>query len=534
MKILLVYPEYPDTFWSFKHALRFIAKKALHPPLGLLTVAAMLPSEWEKRLIDMNTARVKDRDLQSADYVFIGGMAVQRESAKELITRCRALHVKTVAGGPLFTAAPDDFPEVDHLVLNEAENTMEPFLEDLARGEPRHLYSSKVFPDLEKTPIPLWSLIKMKRYFSMNLQYSRGCPFSCEFCDITTLYGNSTRAKGTDQIVGELDALYDAGWRGGVFFVDDNFIGNKRKLKEHVLPAMIDWMKRRRYPFDLATEASINLADDEKLMRQMIRAGFESVFIGIETPDDRSLKECNKSQNTNRDLVASVKRIQQIGLRVRGGFIVGFDNDGPDIFERQIKFVQDSRIVTAMVGMLNAPGGSRLYERLRKEGRLGKADYRGQHRLYDEYRPRDGVREALRGLQTDRQQHLFPRNILRTDKGLLQGVQAAGKEKMALSSPVCPVQFPLSRCAVQDGCRLGHQGRWPALLLETPLLVPLPAAEAFAHGNGIPRVRISFSKSLCREPVDPERTFYKEGTCRHAQNAALRPHTGRLSTRRTI
>ena len=372
MKILLVYPLYPDTFWSFKHALRFIAKKALHPPLGLLTVAAMLPTEWEKRLIDMNTAKVKDSDLQWADYVFIGGMAVQRQSAKDLIARCRTLSVKTVAGGPLFTAAPDDFPEVDHLVLNEAETTLGPFLEDLARGEARHLYSSKAFPNLERTPTPLWNLIKMKKYFSMNLQYSRGCPFSCEFCDITTLYGNSTRAKGTDQIVNELEALYHAGWRGGVFFVDDNFIGNKRKLKEHVLPAMIDWMKKRRYPFDLATEASINLADDEQLMRQMIRAGFESVFIGIETPDDRALKECNKSQNTNRDLVASVKRIQQIGLRVRGGFIVGFDSDTPDIFERQIRFVQDSRIVTAMVGMLNAPGGSRLYERLRKEGRLGK------------------------------------------------------------------------------------------------------------------------------------------------------------------
>jgi radical SAM superfamily enzyme YgiQ (UPF0313 family) len=372
MKILLVYPKYPVTFWSFKHALRFIAKKALHPPLGLLTVAAMLPDEWEKRLIDMNTAKLKDSDLKWADYVFIGGMAVQRQSAQDLIARCKEARVTTVAGGPLFTAAPDDFPEVDHLVLNEAETTLPPFLEDLAQGEARHLYTSKAFPNLEKTPIPLWNLIKMRRYYSMNLQYSRGCPFSCEFCDITTLYGNSTRAKSTDQIVGELEALYNAGWRGGVFFVDDNFIGNKRKLKEQVLPAMIDWMKRRRYPFDFSTEASINLADDEQLMRQMIRAGFDSVFIGIETPDDRALKECNKSQNTNRDLVASVKRIQQIGLRVRGGFIVGFDSDTPDIFERQIRFVQDSRIVAAMVGMLNAPGGSRLYERLRKEGRLGK------------------------------------------------------------------------------------------------------------------------------------------------------------------
>ena len=502
MKILLVYPEYPDTFWSFKHALKFIAKKALHPPLGLLTVAAMLPAEWEKRLIDMNTARVRDKDLQWADYVFIGGMAVQRESAKALIARCHALQIKTVAGGPLFTAAPDDFPEVDHLVLNEAETTLHPFLEDLARGEARRVYSSKAFPDLEKTPIPLWNLIKMKRYYSMNLQYSRGCPFSCEFCDITTLYGNSTRVKSTDQIVDELEALYNAGWRGGVFFVDDNFIGNKRKLKEHVLPAMIDWMKRRRYPFDLATEASINLADDEELMRQMIRAGFESVFIGIETPDDRSLKECNKSQNTNRDLVASVKRIQQIGLRVRGGFIVGFDNDTPDIFERQIRFVQDSRIVAAMVGMLNAPRGSRLYERLQKEGRLGKQITGDNTDFTTNIVPAMGYEKLFEGYRRIVNSIYSPRMYYERIKAFCQEYKPLEKRGRRFHLPVRPVQFPLSRRSFQNARCIGHNGRCPALLLETPSMVPVPAAAAPAHGNDILRIRISFSKSLCRKSVD--------------------------------
>ncbi len=372
MKVLLVYPNYPDTFWSFKYALSFISKRAVNPPLGLLTVAAMLPEGWEKRLVDMNVANLKDQDLQWADYVFISAMAVQKKSVKELIARCKESGLKIVAGGPLFTAAPEDFPEVDHLVLNEAETTLPGFLEDLAGGRAEHLYTSGAFPGLGKTPIPLWELLEMKRYVSMNIQYSRGCPFSCEFCDITTLFGHKARTKNISQILDELESLYSLGWRGGVFFVDDNFIGNKKKLKEAVLPAMIDWMKKRKYPFNLATEVSIDLADDEELIRLMTRTGFDNVFVGIETPDDQALKECHKFQNRNRDLIRSVETIQKFGLNVRGGFIVGFDNDSPEIFERQIEFIQKSKIITAMVGMLNAPRGSRLYERLLKEGRLLK------------------------------------------------------------------------------------------------------------------------------------------------------------------
>jgi radical SAM superfamily enzyme YgiQ (UPF0313 family) len=370
MNALLVYPKYPDTFWGFKHALKFISKKAVHPPLGLLTIASMLPGEWQKRLVDINTARLTNRDLQWADCVFLGAMAIQKESVREVIDRCKKATVKIVAGGPLFTAAPENYPDVDHLVLNEAEVTLPLFLGDLALGKASHLYTSDIFPDLTKTPTPLWGLVKMRRYFSMNIQYSRGCPFSCEFCDITTLYGHRSRCKTTEQVINELEALFKTGWRGSLFLVDDNFIGNKRKLKNSVLPAMIEWMKKRRYPFDLSTEASIDLADDEDLIRQMIQAGFEGVFVGIETPNDKSLKECNKFQNTNRDLLANVKRIQQLGLHVRGGFIVGFDNDSPEIFERQIRFIRESKIVTAMVGMLNAPSGSKLYERLSREGRL--------------------------------------------------------------------------------------------------------------------------------------------------------------------
>lgn len=372
MNVLFVYPKYPDTFWSFKHALSFISKRAVHPPLGLLTVAAMLPEEWEKRLVDMNVTDLQNQDLQESDYVFISAMTVQKISAKEVISRCKKKGVKIIAGGPLFTAAREDFPEVDHLVLDEAEMTLPPFLKDLGHGQAGHIYTSKSYPNLENTPLPLWNLIEMKRYVSMNIQYSRGCPFSCEFCDITTLFGHTVRTKSASQIVRELETLYSHGWRGSVFFVDDNFIGNKKKLKSEVLPAMLDWMKKRKFPFNFGTEVSIDLADDEDLIRLMTGTGFDNVFIGIETPDDQALKECHKSQNRNRDLIGSVERIQSLGLEVRGGFIVGFDNDSQEIFEKQIEFIQKSKIITAMVGMLNAPRGSRLYERLLKEGRLLK------------------------------------------------------------------------------------------------------------------------------------------------------------------
>jgi len=370
MKALLVYPSYPDTFWSFKHALKFISKKAVHPPLGLLTLASMLPDEWEKRLRDMNVEALEDKDLEWADYVFISAMAVQKESIEEIVYRCKKRGVKIVAGGPLFTAAHEDFKGIDHFVLNEAEITLPFFLADLEKGVAEHIYASDEFPDIRQTPIPRWDLAPMKKYVSMNIQYSRGCPFNCEFCDITVLYGRKVRTKGKDQILGELESLYSTGWRGSVFFVDDNFIGNRGKLKRDILPAIIEWMKKRKNPFTFSTEASINLSDDEELMQMLVQAGFDAVFVGIETPDEESLAECSKFQNRNRDLVGCVQKIQKFGLRVRGGFIVGFDNDSPSIFERQIDFIQKSGIITAMVGILNAPRGTSLYKRIVREGRL--------------------------------------------------------------------------------------------------------------------------------------------------------------------
>jgi radical SAM superfamily enzyme YgiQ (UPF0313 family) len=370
MKVVLVYPRYPDTFWSFKYALKFISKKATHPPLGLLTVAAMLPKDWKKKLVDMNVTILKDKDLKDADFVFISAMSIQKTSVKEVISKCKKMGIKIVAGGPLFTTGYEEFNSVDYFVLNEAEITLPLFLEDLKNGYPKYIYTSKELPDIEKTPIPLWELVNMKKYVSMNIQYSRGCPFNCEFCDITNLFGRRVRTKSRDQILAELESLYSQGWRGGVFFVDDNFIGNRRKLKKEILPAIIEWMKTKRHPFSFGTEASINLSDDEQLMDLMVKAGFNMVFVGIETPNEESLAECNKFQNKNRDLIACVKKIQKSGLQVHGGFIVGFDNDPPSIFERQIEFVQKSGIITAMVGLLNAPRGTRLYQNLVKENRL--------------------------------------------------------------------------------------------------------------------------------------------------------------------
>jgi radical SAM superfamily enzyme YgiQ (UPF0313 family) len=378
VNILLVYPMYPDTFWSFKHALKFVSKKASFPPLGLLTVAAMLPKDWNKKLIDMNATKLKDEDILWADYVFISAMSIQSESADEVIQICKKLDTKIVAGGPLFTSSSEYYKNIDHLILNEAEITLSQFLNDLREGKPKHKYTSEEWANISVTPLPLWEIVPMNNYSSMNVQYSRGCPYDCEFCDITVLYGRRPRTKTKEQVIAELDALYFTGWRGPVFFVDDNFIGNKRKLKKEILPAIAGWMEERKHPFYLNTEASINLADDERLMQLMVKAGFEAVFIGIESPNEESLVECNKSQNRNRDLISSVKKIQRAGLEVQGGFIVGFDNDPPSIFEKLTNFIQDSGIVTAMVGLLNAPKGTKLQKRLETEGRMLK-DFNGNN-----------------------------------------------------------------------------------------------------------------------------------------------------------
>lgn len=371
MKILFVYPEYPATFWSFKYALSFISKKASYPPLGPLTVAAMLPKDWEIRLVDMNVKKLGDKDILWADYVFVSAMIVQSESVRTVLGRCKSLSRKVVAGGPLFTTGHEEFSDmVDHFVLNEAEQTLPVFLEDLRKGTPSKLYTSDKWADLTSSPAPLMKIAESRHYGAMNIQYSRGCPFDCEFCNITSLFGRVPRTKTKEQMLAELDNLYALKWRGCVFIVDDNFIGNKTKLKREILPAMIRWMELRGHPFTFSTEVSINLADDEELMELMVKAGFDTVFVGIESPNEGSLEECGKTPNKNRNLAESIGKMHRFGLEVQGGFILGFDNDPPSIFDQMINFIQDSSVATAMVGLLNALPNTKLHKRLTGEGRL--------------------------------------------------------------------------------------------------------------------------------------------------------------------
>ena len=370
MNILLLYPEFPDTFWSFKHALKFVRKKASLPPLGLITVSSMLPQQWQRKLVDLNVSKLSKKDLEWADIAFVSAMGVQKSSARKVIAKCKNAGLRIVAGGPLFTSEPDCFPEVDHFVLNEAEVTLAPFLEDLANGTPEKFYRSESFPDVRTSPVPQWELLNMKKYASMAVQFSRGCPYRCDFCNVTTLFGHKIRTKTSEQIVQELEAIYKRGWRESIFFVDDNFIAHKSYLKRELLPKLIEWQESKKTTTKFYTECSINIADDPELMKLMVRAGFNQVFIGIETPDSSALEACGKQHNTSRDMLENIKRIQRAGLEVQGGFIVGFDTDTPSIFQQQIEFIQNSGIVTAMVGLLQALPGTRLYERMENEGRL--------------------------------------------------------------------------------------------------------------------------------------------------------------------
>lgn len=369
MKILLINPVTPDTYWSFTHSLPFIKKKSLIPPLGLLTVAAQLPSHWEARLIDMDTDSLKEKDILEADLVFLTGMIVQKESFQDVLKTCNRLGVPVAAGGPYLTSTSDDVSGVDFRFYGEIEETLPRFVAEYEAGSPQREYRVGEKPDMTQIPPPRFDLVDMNKYSVLGLQFSRGCPFDCEFCDIVALFGNRTRTKTPDQFIKELDVAYATGFNRSVFIVDDNFIGNKRKVKE-LLRAIIPWQKERNYPFTFLTEASVNLAMDEELMDLMVESGFHQVFLGIETPIPESLKKVNKGQNIAGDLKESIRKIQDRGLEVTAGFIIGFDSDPPEIFDLQIQFIQELAIPAAMVGLLMALPNTKLYYRFKSEGRL--------------------------------------------------------------------------------------------------------------------------------------------------------------------
>ena len=369
MNALLIYPEFPETFWSFKHALKFLGKRAAQPPLGLMTVAALLPRAWKKRLVDTNVEPLRDRDLAWADVVLLSGMHIQSESLLAIVERCQARGLRTVVGGPIASSVPAVELKADHVVVGEAESLIAKLAGELEAGTARPIYQAGERPEMVTSPLPDLSLIKMKRYSTMTVQYSRGCPFNCEFCDIIEIYGRRPRTKAVAQVLAEMEQLRMAGWRDSVFIVDDNFIGNKTRAKE-LLRALVAWRSQTRASFDFITEASLNLADDAELMQLMKDAGFKSVFLGIETPDELGLIASNKLQNTRRSLLESVASIQSYGIEVMGGFILGFDTDEDDIFDRMVDFIEKSGIPIAMVGLLQAMPGTQLFRRLRREGRI--------------------------------------------------------------------------------------------------------------------------------------------------------------------
>ena len=369
MHVLLVHPAFPKTYWGMEYARLLTHRSALLPPLGLLTVAGLLPDGWTPRLVDMSVEALSDEALGWADVVFVGGMQIQKESFHEVVRRAHALGKTVVVGGAYPTTEPEANHEADCVVIGESEDLIGILCQDLEAGMLKPQYRATERPDVTRSPVPRFDLLRIGAYQSVGVQFSRGCPFNCEFCDIIEVFGRVPRTKPTEQLLREFDAIYATGFRGMLFLVDDNFIGNKRAAKL-MLPALAEWMGTHQVPFDIYTEASINLASDDKLIELMLKAGFSSVFIGIETPSRDSLSETQKIQNLRLDLNDAVEKLTHKGLEVMAGFILGFDSDDEDIFERQAAFIQNSPIPLAMVGLLSALPGSQLWRRLHREGRL--------------------------------------------------------------------------------------------------------------------------------------------------------------------
>lgn len=403
VRVLMVYPRFSSlTFWSYQASCDFLGAKYPTAPLGLITVAAMLPAEWDIRLVNRNTEELSEDDLDWADMVMTGGMMVQQPDTLRIIDMCRARGKAVVVGGPDATSSPHVYKSADFQVLGEAEGIIEKFIDAWNAGARAGVFQAELFKvDVTKTPIPRFDLLKFDQYLFIGLQFSRGCPFTCEFCDIIELYGRAPRTKTAEQMLAELDRLFDLGYRGHVDFVDDNLIGNKKAVKAF-LPHLVAWVEKHDYPFEFSTESSINLADDAELLRLLKKANFFAVFVGIETPNTEALVAMRKKQNTRRSLVESIHKIYAAGIFVTAGFIVGFDTEKDSVAKEMIAFIQESAIPISLVSLLTALPNTQLTRRLAAEGRLhaghelmpdGLNDTCGQGLNFDTIRPQ---REVLR------------------------------------------------------------------------------------------------------------------------------------------
>ncbi|MCU0848384.1 MAG: B12-binding domain-containing radical SAM protein [Spirochaetes bacterium] len=474
-KILMVYPEIPTTYWSFRHAMPFAGKKALMPPLGLITVAAMIPAHYEIRLVDMNISRLDERDVLWSDIVFISAMIVQKDSFARVVETCNRLGRPVAAGGPYPTTSHDEIRGVDHFILNEGEVTLPKFIADYQAGRPAGIYTDETKPDITKTPVPRFDLLEIDAYGSMALQSSRGCPYNCEFCDIIEMFGRTPRYKKPEQLTAEMEALKGAGYTGPLFIVDDNFIGNRKKVKE-ILARIIVWQEENGRPFSLYTEASINLAQDGVLMDMMVEAGFNMVFIGIETPDTETLEMTNKQHNVRTDIMESVGKIQRKGIEVLAGFILGFDNEPENIFDLQLEFIRKSGIPLAMIGLMMALPNTQLHRRLQREGRLrGGTHGNNTHEFELNFIPTMPVEKLVAGYKRVISEIYRPSRYFDRCFTLIKRLP---KKKLA-GRPVTrgDIKALFMSLAKQSFTRYGH--RYLAFIIKTLLFNPWNMAAAF-------------------------------------------------------